>query len=129
MKVSIIVDNNNKVQQLFYNDDEELQGNIHLNIDDNFLEENNGKPLKYINNEIVVDSVQEQINNLEQEITEAKEYLKETDYIVIKINEYKLQDIPVDSLLIQYSSELAEREAKRELINTLEQEIKDLKIS
>lgn len=60
------------------------------------------------------------IKRLRREIRKAKEYLQETDYIVIKIAELK-----DDSLLVKYESELAKRKESRALINRLEEEIKE----
>jgi len=53
-------------------------------------------------------------------IAEAKQYLLDTDWIIVKINETQLLGQDIQPLLTKYSAELAEREAKRNLINSLE---------
>lgn len=125
MEISIQVDENNKIVKVNL----DITTNpIVLDVDGEDLDNLLNKPCKYIEGVIIVDSVEEQIRIKEELISQHKKYLLDTDYIVIKINEYKLQDKPVDSLLIHYSSELAEREVKREMINTLEQEIINLQL-
>ena len=56
----------------------------------------------------------------ETAISEAKEYLTKTDWIVIKITEASIKGDNVTDMLNKYSAELAERAIKRELINSLE---------
>ena len=56
----------------------------------------------------------------ETAISEAKEYLTKTDWIVIKITEASVKGDNVTDMLSKYSAELAERALKRELINSLE---------
>lgn len=128
MKVTVQTDDYNNVISFFENDNDEKQEGIHLTVSDTFFNENKGKDFKIVDGELVVNTIKEQISLKENQITEAKQYLLDTDYVVIKINEHQLQDKPIEPLLIKYSVELAEREAKRELINTLEQEIINLKI-
>lgn len=123
--ISISVDEKNKVVN-FNND--VLSNPIVLNVNEETVINLLNKPCKFINGIIIVDDVEEQIRAKEKEIELSKQYLLDTDYISIKINEYQLLNKPVDSLLTKYSNELAEREAKRELINTLEQEIINLQL-
>lgn len=124
MEVSISIDENNKV--LNFNNDP-LTNPITINIDEETINNLLNKPCKYIEGVIIVDSVEEQIRIKEELISQHKKYLADTDYISIKINEYQLLNKPIDSLLIKYSVELAERESKRLQINQLEQEIINLK--
>ena len=53
-------------------------------------------------------------------VQEAKTYLTSTDWVVVKINEVAVTGGDVTPLLTQYATELAEREAKRTLLNELE---------
>lgn len=53
-------------------------------------------------------------------ISEAKEYLTKTDWIVTKITEASIKGDNVTDMLSKYSAELAERTIRRELINSLE---------
>jgi len=56
----------------------------------------------------------------EDRIVAATLYLKQTDWIIVKINEAQLLGQDTQPLLTKYSAELAERETKREIINSLE---------
>ena len=55
----------------------------------------------------------------EQKVQEAKNYLASTDWIVTKLNEYKLLCIDIVPLLDKYSVELAKREECRQIQNEL----------
>lgn len=59
----------------------------------------------------------------EQKITEAKQYLADTDWIVVKINEAALINENTAQLLTKYADILSERENKRLTINQLESSI------
>jgi hypothetical protein len=77
--------------------------------------------------ESIVDSTQvwtivtlpEDVAN-QRKVGEAKRYLEETDWIVTKIAETQALGADITELLTKYSVELAQREASRALINTLE---------
>ena len=58
--------------------------------------------------------------DLEKQVSEAKQYLLDTDWIIVKINEAQLLGQDIQPLLAKYSVELGEREAKRTIINSLE---------
>ena len=58
------------------------------------------------------------------EITELQQYLTDTDYIIIKLNEAKLEDdAEFETMKAQYSEQLTKREKARSKINELQQEI------
>lgn len=69
--------------------------------------------LKYINDKY--DSIEE------YEKLKLKEYLKNTDYVVIKIYETAMQDGNIIELLKEYKEILSKREEARNLINELEE--------
>ena len=85
----------------------------------------------YINNEIVeVEDKElqasEEYKSLQKEIeiTELKNYLAETDYIITKLNEAKIEDDAIfEELKIKYADVITKRKEARERINTLEQEL------
>ena len=56
----------------------------------------------------------------ENQLAKAKQYLLDTDWVVVKINEAQLLGQDIQPLLTKYSVELGEREAKRTIINSLE---------
>lgn len=60
-------------------------------------------------------SVYDKIENMENiyKIRDAKQYLKDTDYIIIKIQEYKMLDKNIDN---DYSEVLKRREECREIL-------------
>lgn len=60
---------------------------------------------------------------LETEIAQAKAYLSETDYIVLKIGEAMALGQDVAPLLEQYSAELGARELARESIRAAEAQL------
>lgn len=58
------------------------------------------------------------------EITELQQYLTDTDYIIIKLNEAKLEDdAEFETMKAQYSEQLTKRKKARSRINELQQEI------
>lgn len=60
----------------------------------------------------------------EIEITKLKNYLAETDYIVAKLNEAKIEDDALfEELKIKYADELQKRKEAREIIRELEQDL------
>ena len=62
------------------------------------------------------------------EITELQQYLTDTDYIIIKLNEAKLEDdAEFETMKAQYSEQLTKRKKARSKINELQQEIALLK--
>ena len=73
----------------------------------------------------IVELTEEELVAKQQEIAnqklieEAKRYLKETDWIVVKINEYQLSGEDISPLLDKYAVELQTRKEKRDLINEL----------
>lgn len=65
-----------------------------------------------------------QKNIKETEVSELKNYLAETDYIVTKLNEAKIEDENEFRILkIKYSDVIAKRKEARERIKALEQEL------
>lgn len=85
----------------------------------------------YINNEIVeVEDKElqasEEYKSLQKEIeiTDLKNYLSETDYIITKLNEAKIEDDALfEELKIKYADVIAKRKEARERIKALEQEL------
>ena len=85
----------------------------------------------YINDEIVEVEDKElqaseeyQKSIKETEVSELKNYLAETDYIIAKINEAKIEDDALfEELKTKYSEVITKRKEARERINTLEQEL------
>ena len=81
----------------------------------------------YINNEIVevedeeVQASEEYQKNIkETEVSELKNYLSATDYIITKLNEAKIEDDALfEELKIKYADELQKRKEARERINEL----------
>ena len=60
----------------------------------------------------------------EKEITDLKNYLSETDYIIAKLNEAKIEDDALfEELKIKYADELQKRKEARERIKELEKQI------
>ena len=58
------------------------------------------------------------------EITELQQYLTDTDYISIKLNEAELEDdAEFETMKAQYSEQLTKRKKARSKINELQQEI------
>ena len=58
----------------------------------------------------------------ETEVSELKNYLAETDYIITKLNEAKIEDDALfEELKIKYSDVITKRKEARERINALEQ--------
>lgn len=82
----------------------------------------------YINNEIVEIEDPEVVNTIEyqnmikeQEIDELKKYLSDTDYVITKLNEAKIEDEELfNSLKIEYNEILTKRKEARVRINELE---------
>lgn len=63
-----------------------------------------------------------QKNIKEIEVSELKNYLSETDYIITKLNEAKIEDDALfEELKIKYADELQKRKVARERIKALEQ--------
>ena len=85
----------------------------------------------YINNEIVevedkeLQASEEYQKNIKEiEVSELKNYLAETDYIITKLNEAKIEDDALfEELKIKYADVITKRKEARERINALEQEL------
>lgn len=77
-------------------------------------DENEKRELKRIN-----------LNNL---LCDYEQYLADTDYIITKLNEAKLEDdAEFETMRAQYSEQLSKRKEARSKINELQQEIASLK--
>ena len=82
----------------------------------------------YINGEIVEIEDPEVVNTIEyqnmlkeQEIDELKRYLSDTDYVITKLNEAKIEDEDLfNSLKTEYADILTKRKKARVRINELE---------
>ena len=91
----------------------------------------------YINNKIVEIEdkelqASEEYKSLQKEIeiTNLKNYLAETDYIITKLNEAKIEDDALfEELKIKYADELQKRKEARERIKAFEQELSQLEQS
>ena len=83
----------------------------------------------FINNEIIEVEDEEVMNSEEYkatmkwiEVDQLKQYLNETDYIIAKLNEAKIEDEELfNSLKLEYADILAKRKEARVRINELEQ--------
>ncbi len=74
--------------------------------------------------EEVQSSKEYQENMKNAEVSELKNYLSETDYIITKLNEAKIEDDALfEELKIKYADELQKRKEARERINELEKQI------
>lgn len=62
----------------------------------------------------------------QHELFTAKNYLKRTDYIIIKIYEAVIKGQDTSELLSKYAEQLSKRETYRNSIDTLEAEVKTL---
>ena len=72
---------------------------------------------QYINENIKKNSLLEET---QAKIELCKQYLKETDYAVIKMYETAMQGNSIDNMLQEYKEVLSKREECRALINELE---------
>ena len=66
------------------------------------------------------------LNRHKFKLQKAKNYLKMTDYIVIKINEAVIKGQDTSELLSKYADQFAKRETYRNSIDALEAEVKTL---
>jgi hypothetical protein len=53
---------------------------------------------------------------LEQQLREAEQYLKDTDYVVVKMAEAQALGVDVTAMKVEYTDVIAEREVKRQFI-------------
>lgn len=68
------------------------------------------------------------MQNANEQIEEYKRYLVNTDYIITKLNEARLEDdAEFEAMKAQYSEQLSKRKEARSKINELQQEIASLK--
>lgn len=94
-----------------------------------------GKSYFYKDGELSLEDDEEIINSDEykresitNEINTYQRYLSDTDYIVTKLNEAKIEDEDeFESLRTEYTDQLAKRKEARKKINELEEELKKLK--
>ena len=64
---------------------------------------------------------------LNNEITELQKYLTDTDYIITKLNEAKLEDdAEFDAMKAQYSEQLTKRKEARSKINELQKQLEEI---
>ena len=72
-----------------------------------------------------VQASEEYQKNIKQtEVSELKNYLSETDYIITKLNEAKIEDDALfEELKIKYADVITKRKEARERIKELEQEL------
>lgn len=119
VEIGINLNENNQVIVAY---DDPLNGDIRLEIsqevyDQIFIE---NKPFKYMDGELVVDTLKMGNDEKEKEILLLKQQLADTDYVVIKSMEFQLQG---QSIPDEYSQIISDREAWRVRINILEAEI------
>ena len=82
-----------------------------------------GKIIEVADEEVQA-SEEYQKNIKEIEVSELKNYLSETDYIITKLNEAKIEDDALfEELKVKYADVITKRKEARERINTLEQEL------
>ena len=78
-----------------------------------------GKIIEVVDEEVQA-SEEYQKNIKEIEVSELKNYLSETDYIITKLNEAKIEDDALfEELKTKYADELQKRKEARERINEL----------
>ena len=84
----------------------------------------NGK-LKLVDDVEYLASAEYKKENIEKQIREKQIYLTETDYIITKINEARIEDDEelVKDLKIKYAEELAKRKQYRQEINDLKMQL------
>ena len=64
---------------------------------------------------------------LNNEITELQKYLTDTDYIITKLNEAKLEDdTEFEAMKAQYSEQLTKRKEARSKINELQKQLEEI---
>lgn len=64
---------------------------------------------------------------LNNEITELQQYLADTDYIITKLNEAKLEDdAEFEVMKAQYSEQLSKRKEARSKINELKKQLEEI---
>ena len=64
---------------------------------------------------------------LNNEITELQKYLTDTDYIITKLNEAKLEDdAEFEAMKAQYLEQLAKRKEARSKINELQKQLEEI---
>lgn len=64
---------------------------------------------------------------LNNEITELQHYLTDTDYIITKLNEARLEDdAELETMKAQYSEQLTKRKEARSKINELQKQIEEI---
>ena len=64
---------------------------------------------------------------LKNEITELQKYLTDTDYIITKLNEAKLEDdAEFEAMKAQYSEQLIKRKEARSKINELQKQLEEI---
>ena len=82
-----------------------------------------GKIIEVADEEVQA-SEEYQKNIKETEVSELKNYLSETDYIITKLNEAKIEDDALfEELKTKYADELQKRKEARERIKELEKQI------
>ncbi len=67
------------------------------------------------------------LNEAEFALMHARQYLYDTDYVVIKIYEASIKGDDTSQLVSQYAEVLAERERVRESIDAIKKTIEDAK--
>ena len=88
-----------------------------------------GKIIEVADEELQV-SEEYQKSIKETEVSELKNYLAETDYIITKLNEAKIEDDALfEELKTKYADKLQKRKEAREKIKELEQELSQLEQS
>lgn len=83
----------------------------------------NGTFAEYYNEDGTIDTVTEDRvkadKELQDSINTAKQYLTDTDWIIVKLQEVQLLGSDISEMLTKYSAELTKREECRTLINEL----------
>ena len=64
---------------------------------------------------------------LNNEITELQQYLTDTDYIITKLNEAKLEDdVEFEAMKAKYSEQLTKRKEARSKINEIQKQLEEI---
>jgi GTPase SAR1 family protein len=113
------IDENNKVTDIFYDKWNGEEYEVPDDFEENFK---NNVPYVLFGGKILIDSAEQRKKELAKQIESNKEYLASTDYIILKISEFLL-DNPKDNLPAEWIIIKDTREKFREEINQIEEEL------
>jgi hypothetical protein len=114
--IGIKVDENNKVIRAF---PDNINGDIFLDADSDTVVNIFEKcvPYKYENEQLIIDTIKQGQESINAEIAALEEFLRSTDWMVVKQNEYELTGRTID---FDYSADFTKRQEARDRINQLQ---------